>query len=81
MTSIGIKGEVLKEKTKKIAMDISLKDETFKWKIFKSYFPQYDFSICIFSKSKDKGMQRGAWMKRVLKKEYNEDILYYVKEI
>jgi len=81
ITTIGIKGEVMKEKIKKIAEDISMQDESFKWHMFISYFPDYDFCLCIKSNSKTQAFQRGSWFRRIVKKELNEDILYYVKKI
>ena len=81
VTSIGIKGKVLLERLKKIAGDIYIKDKTFKYRFFNSYFPKSDYIFCVFSKNKNQAMQRGAWVRRVIKKELNKEILYYVKKI
>jgi len=79
--SIGFNGEALREKIKKICSDTNVKDETFRYKIYQSYFPKYEYLLVIFgNRNKDQSMQRGAWFKKILKKEFNVDILYYVKE-
>ena len=81
VTSIGIKGKVLLEKIRKIAKDTYHRDNTFKYRLFNSYFPDSDYVFCVFSKTKNQAMQRGAWIRRVIKKELNKELLYYVKKI
>lgn len=80
MCCVGFSGDELKERIKKIATDTFEKDNSFKWKIYQSYFKDYDYVFIVYSNNKDQAMQRGAWMKKVLKKEFNVDVFYWVKK-
>lgn len=80
VTCIGFNGDDLYAKIKKIAEDTSEKDKSFKWRLFESFFPKYDYLFTIISKNKDQAYQRGEWMKRVVKKEFDIDIYYWIKK-
>ena len=79
ITCIGFSEEI-KGNFEDICEDIAERDKSFKYRIYESYFPRYDFVLVIFSESKDQAMQRGEWFKRVFKRELGVDLLYWVKE-
>ena len=88
MTCFAFKTNALREKLKGICEDISLKDESFKFKIYQNFQPEWDFILVIFSDSKDKAFQRGAWfLKNCLDEEdlgnvkkFGKDKYYWVKK-
>ena len=64
----------------RICKSISLKDESFKYKIVDSWYQPNTKVLIIYSKDKDKAFRRGEWMKHVLEKEYQLKTLYMVKK-
>jgi len=80
LTMIGIDSDDLKQKLEKICSDIRVKDKTFKYRFYEQKEGKYKFILTIGSGSKNQAMQRGAWMKRVLKKEFNIEMLYWVRQ-
>ncbi|HDD68945.1 MAG TPA: hypothetical protein ENG61_01130 [Candidatus Korarchaeota archaeon] len=79
VTCIAFSGEEFRERLKVICEDIAIRDPSFKYKIYQSYFPKHDYVLVIFSDNKNQAYQRGEWFRRVIKKELGKDINYWVK--
>jgi hypothetical protein len=77
-TNIGF-NKKLKEKIEKVCMDTFEKDPTFRYRIFQSYFPKYDYVLTFYSNNRDQAHKRGIWFcKKIFK---DEKLQYWVKEI
>jgi len=81
VTAIGLSCDyAILDRIKQICEDTNRKDETFKFKIYPSFFEKYDYVLVVFSANKDQAYQRGEWLKKVFLKELGLDVLYWVKE-
>lgn len=75
---IGFKAERLRA-ISKICQDIAKRDQTFRYKIYNSKFPIYDFILILFcgpgKEGADLAHRRGTWLltKAFVDREYDED--------
>ena len=75
-TIIGFRKELLGD-MRRICHDISVKDDSFKYRIMPSYFDKYDYVLIIYSEGYDQAHSRGLW---ILNKAFpNEKLLYWIK--
>jgi hypothetical protein len=80
ITCIGLNGNAaIYERIKQICEDTFRKDETFKFRVYPSYFEQYEKLLVVQSPNRDQAFQRGEWLKRVLLKELGLEVQYWVK--
>lgn len=67
------------EVAKKTCGDIAEKDSSFRWRLHKSFYPNHDCVLVIYSPDKDTAHKRGTWFNK--KVPSFKGVLYWVKEI
>ncbi|MEM1577926.1 MAG: hypothetical protein QXM27_02880 [Candidatus Pacearchaeota archaeon] len=77
-TNIGFK-EKDKERIEKVCKDTFEKDPSFKYRIFQSFFPKYDYILTVYSPTKDQAFKRGDWLVKKALKDLN--LLFWVKKL
>jgi len=60
---ISFKGDELHEALIKVCGEIAAKDQTFKWRIYPSFMPEWDWILSVFTTEKEKAWKRITWLK------------------
>lgn len=64
---IAFRGDDTREALEKICIDIMEKDETFSWRIYPCWWPNFDWILAVFTDNKDKAWKRITWLKNKAK--------------
>jgi len=60
---IAFKGDAKREALEEICGKIMQKDQTFKWRIYPCWFPEFDWILAVFTDDKNKAWKRLVWLK------------------
>jgi hypothetical protein len=73
---ISFKTDELRDQLEEICKNIMAKDNTFSWKLYPCWFPEFDWILAVFTDNKQKAWEKIVWLKNnaYIKKE-NKKIL------
>jgi len=81
---IAFNGDDVLEEVRRVCEDIVVRDETFKYHIYPSYFPEWEYVLAIFDNNKDRCWRKITWFvnKVPILRERRErgEIRFWVKE-
>jgi hypothetical protein len=60
---IGFNGDNLRQAIEKVCTDITEKDQTFKYKVYSSFYPEHEWVLVLFDTDKDQLWKRLTWLK------------------
>lgn len=66
---IAFKGDEVREPLEKVCTDIAEKDNTFTWKLYPAWMPEWDWFLALFDSDKDRLWKRLVWLKNKAKKD------------
>lgn len=66
---IAFKGDQLREDLEKICTGIAQRDDTFSWKMYPQWMPEWDWLLALFGDNKDRLWKRLVWLKNKAKKD------------
>jgi hypothetical protein len=66
---LAFKGDQLREDLEKICTDIMQRDNTWSWKCYPCWFPDFDWIIAVFTDDRQKAWKKITWLKNRAKKD------------
>lgn len=77
---IAFSGDLIREQLEKICGEIAAKDETFKWRMYPCFFPEFEWILSVFTDDKNLAWKRITWIKNKASKKEDEKLVPILKD-